>query len=240
MRDDMLAYARKLMRGDRARADDAVQDALIRAWRAWDRWRPCTVSADACVARLAQDFGQEVHELTNDDLDDFARWFNEERAAESARAWLFRIVCHVCMREHENTNRRREILSNYRLSIACSAEAEDGRETLNVGVSDEVADALACLSPERRTVLKLSVLEELPYSEIAKRTGVPDGTVMSRIHRAKRDMRASLEALEAVKASKRLQTDAACVDAVVVISAPGPLVRKRRTTHARLDDHATR
>ena len=40
LRDEMVAYATKLANGDEARAEDCVQDALIKAHRNWDRWVP--------------------------------------------------------------------------------------------------------------------------------------------------------------------------------------------------------
>lgn len=40
LRDEMVAYASKLARGDEARAQDVVQDALIKALAHWDRWTP--------------------------------------------------------------------------------------------------------------------------------------------------------------------------------------------------------
>ncbi len=43
-----------------------------------------------------------------------------------------------------------------------------------------------------REVLVLNVMQELPYRDIADVLGVPMGTVMSRLHHAKRALRAEL------------------------------------------------
>src|SRR5690349_22492276 len=40
LRDDLLGYARKLAGGDPHRADDVVQDALVKAYLAWERFDP--------------------------------------------------------------------------------------------------------------------------------------------------------------------------------------------------------
>ncbi len=66
-----------------------------------------------------------------------------------------------------------------------AAAAERKQET------ERVSDAMAGLSPELRTVLVLRAVEGLSYAEIAESTGVPAGTVMSRLSRA-RDRLAAL------------------------------------------------
>ncbi len=49
-----------------------------------------------------------------------------------------------------------------------------------------VRAALASLPPKHRAVLALRELEGLSYEEIARATGIPAGTVMSRLHHARR------------------------------------------------------
>ena len=53
----------------------------------------------------------------------------------------------------------------------------------------EVLDATQKLSEEHRSVLWLVVIEEFSYKEAAEILDVPIGTVMSRLHRARRDLR---------------------------------------------------
>ncbi len=52
-------------------------------------------------------------------------------------------------------------------------------------VDGPVHDAIAALSQEHRDVLLLSVLDEFSHSEIAEQLGIPEGTVMSRLFRAR-------------------------------------------------------
>ena len=54
--------------------------------------------------------------------------------------------------------------------------------------------ALAALPDEYRAALVLRTYEELSYEEIAQELDIPVGTVMSRIHRARRMLRERLEA----------------------------------------------
>lgn len=63
--------------------------------------------------------------------------------------------------------------------------------------------ALAQLPPEQREVLLLVALEELPYAEVARLTGVPVGTVMSRLSRAREKLRVVL-AEESGRAALRI------------------------------------
>ena len=56
-----------------------------------------------------------------------------------------------------------------------------------------VERAIAALEPEFREVLVLRDVEELTYDEIAEITGLADGTVKSRIHRARLQLRDAVE-----------------------------------------------
>ena len=58
-----------------------------------------------------------------------------------------------------------------------------------------VRAALASLPPKHRAVLALRELEGLSYEEIAQATGIPTGTVMSRLHHARRLLAEKLKAI---------------------------------------------
>jgi hypothetical protein len=53
-------------------------------------------------------------------------------------------------------------------------------------------DAIDALPPDFRVVVLLADVEELSYREIADNLGCPIGTVMSRLHRARRILRSRL------------------------------------------------
>ena len=52
--------------------------------------------------------------------------------------------------------------------------------------------AIARLPEEQRAVLLLVTLEDMSYDEVARTLGIPIGTVMSRLSRAREKMRAML------------------------------------------------
>ncbi len=56
--------------------------------------------------------------------------------------------------------------------------------------AEQVRQAVGRLEPNRRLTLLLREVEELSYEEIAEMTGVPVGTVRSRLARAREDLRA--------------------------------------------------
>lgn len=66
------------------------------------------------------------------------------------------------------------------------------RTVLDAGFDSDVAAALAALPAEFRAAVVLADIEQLPYVEIAAALGVKVGTVRSRIHRGRAQLRASL------------------------------------------------
>jgi len=103
------------------------------------------------------------------------------------RAWLFTIMHNV----HVNTVRQRVIrpegASDEALGRLVSPANQDDRVELR-----DMARALDTLPPEQRQVLLLVALEGLKYDEVASVLGVPVGTVMSRLSRAREALRRHL------------------------------------------------
>ena len=56
----------------------------------------------------------------------------------------------------------------------------------------EIQDAMAGLPEEYRTVVLMALVEGMPYKEIAAALSIPLGTVMSRLHRGRKQLQASL------------------------------------------------
>jgi len=110
----------------------------------------------------------------------------------SLQGWLARIVTNVFLDEVRRKRRRPvDALPDDPGRVLPPAPAADEVPT---GLSDEVERALAGLPEEFRVPVVLCDVSDLSYEQIAAATGVPIGTVRSRIHRGRRLLRASLTA----------------------------------------------
>jgi RNA polymerase sigma-70 factor (ECF subfamily) len=113
------------------------------------------------------------------------------------RAWLLTIMRNA---QVNRTRRRRpELLHDPDATlerIGDSEHAGDSPEVVVVGAAFDsvVADALDALPGRFRQVVELVDIEGLTYAEAAEAAGVPVGTVMSRLHRARTRIRDRLAA----------------------------------------------
>ena len=101
------------------------------------------------------------------------------------RNWLFTILINL------NRNRLRSLSRRPQYTPLDDADAPDAAGP-EVGGRD-IARALATLGEEQRAALLLVVLEGLSYREVADVQGVPIGTVMSRLARARAQVKAYLD-----------------------------------------------
>ena len=111
------------------------------------------------------------------------RGFRTFEPGSNARAWLFRILMNIFHARGRKAMRKPIELPN--------ARATDPR--LQEAV--EIAEALDTLSVEQRSVFLLSVVEGFTSREVSDILGVPAGTVMSRLSRAREGLRKSLAPL---------------------------------------------
>jgi RNA polymerase sigma-70 factor (ECF subfamily) len=111
------------------------------------------------------------------------------REPERLGAWLRSIVHNLFLDELRRRRVRgvRVDVADLENDLALSTAPPD-RLTTN-----DVAKAMAGLSIEHRQILVLAGVEELTYQEIAEELGVPLGTVMSRLARARAALRSALE-----------------------------------------------
>ena len=101
------------------------------------------------------------------------------------RAWLYTILTNL------NRNRLRTLARRPTLITIEDDDSPEGAG-LETGRRD-IARALAALAEEQRVVLLLVVLEGLTYREVAEVQGIPIGTVMSRLARARAQIKAHLD-----------------------------------------------
>jgi len=137
----------------------------------------------------------------------FAQAFRSRRrfrgtTEEEAAAWLYAIARNLLSRyrrtgavEHKATER---------LGIALSplTEADHERVVQLAGLAElrtAVAAEFERLVPDQRDALRLRVVEELPYPEVAARLAISEPTARARVSRGLRQMATALDALPIAK-----------------------------------------
>lgn len=105
---------------------------------------------------------------------------------ENLRAWLFTILKNRAINWHKKKEHRRQ--SEERVSSSsCGVWASMRPLSPDSGADgEEVRRALSELSPDHRDILLSLGLDGMSYEEIAGDIGRPIGTVMSRVHRARK------------------------------------------------------
>jgi RNA polymerase sigma-70 factor (ECF subfamily) len=126
------------------------------------------------------------------------RYFDTYREGD-AKSWILRIVRRTCYSWLER-NRPADVVpldeeGILHKSVASAPIAAANTEALLQSRSDlrRLDVLIEALPAPLREVIVLRELQELGYREIAEVTGVPIGTVMSRLHRARSALRRSWE-----------------------------------------------
>ena len=100
------------------------------------------------------------------------------------RAWLYTILTNLNRNRRRSLARQPTMMKLHDTAADASGTEAEGRD---------ISRALATLAEDQRAVLLLVVLEGLSYRDVADIQGVPIGTVMSRLARARAQVRAVLE-----------------------------------------------
>jgi RNA polymerase sigma-70 factor, ECF subfamily len=133
------------------------------------------------LLRVARRLTSDPEDLVQETMLSAWRGFHQFQPGTNARAWLFRIMMNGF---HARVRKARPAL--------VPMEGHDRAGGPDISSAAEVAQALDELAVEHRTVLLLSVVEGFTCQEISGILGVPIGTVMSRLSRAREAMRLRL------------------------------------------------
>ena len=119
------------------------------------------------------------------------------RVGEPLYPWLARIAMNASFSLMRSRKRRPEVALEPLVETGAQwASGSDPVEDAAASERDErLASAYSALSEEHRGVLALRVVEDLSYDEIARALDVPVGTVMSRLSRARAELRSRLKAV---------------------------------------------
>jgi RNA polymerase sigma-70 factor (ECF subfamily) len=116
------------------------------------------------------------------------RSYRERADGVPSRAWLHRVTVNLCYDRLRSPAVRRETGGLEEAVSHAGPEAE----LLRTEAAEAVREALAALPPVLRETVLLREAAGLKYREIAQVMGCPAGTVMSRLHLARRRLRAIL------------------------------------------------
>ena len=172
---------------DQAKAGEpAACDALARRYR----------RAAYLLALQMLGNRDDAMDVTQDAMLRFFSTLNSFDAARRVQPWLFTIVRNQ-VRDLWRQRQRRpadaigesDALVGQLAAPQPSPEADLRRQELR----QRVWRALATLSPDKREIIVLRDFHDLSYSDIAEVLDIPIGTVMSRLHGARRQLRARLE-----------------------------------------------
>ena len=139
---------------------------------------------------------QHAHDAVQEAYLRAFRFFDGLRGA-SARPWLLGIVRNACydwMRQHRTLDEHLEF-DELRDTESASPPASADPAALweQRAQRGRVNAAIEALAPPFREVIVLRELEEMSYEDIADVAGIPIGTVMSRLSRARAALRVSLQ-----------------------------------------------
>lgn len=159
---DALYGAALRMTRDPTRAEDLVQETLLRAYRFWHKFEQGT----------------------------------------NIKAWLFRIQTNIFINKYRKKQSEQQVIDDRQeLDDVMGRFAADERaylppetrdEFLKHLLGDEVMHALDDLPFEFRMTVLLADMHDLSYKEIATVLDCPVGTVMSRLHRARKMLQQNL------------------------------------------------
>ena len=131
------------------------------------------------------------HDVADDLVQDcleraIARWYLR-RGDGDLRAWLFTILRNICISDVRQRRRRGTEVDLDAAALSVRPAQEAGLDT------QDVLAALDRLPEDHKAVLLLVGVEDLSYEETASILGIPRGTVMSRLARARQSLRGLLD-----------------------------------------------
>lgn len=127
--------------------------------------------------------------------------FRSYKPGTNLKAWLYRILTNAYINNYRKAQRRPAEYATDDITDSQIAETASHTsiglrsaevEALEKLPDEEIRDALMSLKEDYRMVVYYADVEGLPYKEIAEIMGTPIGTVMSRLHRGRKQLRHAL------------------------------------------------
>ncbi len=143
----------------------------------------------------------DAQDLVQDTYLKAYRFYHRFERDTNLRAWLFRIQFNTFVNRYRRSNREQAAAESLSWEPsgqqiigrpALEALTDPTRTALRPLLAKEIRAAVDSLPEDYRTVVLLADVEELAYKDIAQVLDCPIGTVMSRLHRARRALRSRL------------------------------------------------
>ncbi len=140
----------------------------------------------------AEDVTQETFLMAFRKLDQFER-------RSSFYTWLHRIAFNTAIDLQRRKKRTKNHFGNTQMIDSSESADQQFEAPLSIAIAKETVSqvqlALARLDAERRNIIVLRDLQGIDYAEIASMLDIPVGTVRSRLHRARIELREIMNAM---------------------------------------------
>jgi RNA polymerase sigma factor (sigma-70 family) len=172
--DDLETMARAAAAGDPAAVDALLIAVGPEVLRVCARFLP---------------YREDAEEACQDTLLALARGIERFEGRSSFRTWLHRLAAN---RARSTYQRLRHRFQNEASGRPVPDNPDPRRTSVVAGTRLDLLDALECLTADLAEAVTLRDVVGLSYREVADLLDIPEGTVKSRIHEARRRMRQQL------------------------------------------------
>lgn len=174
-------------------SSDTCTQQLVEACVSGDRramqliYEQCSNRVYALMIRMVG--RQDAEDLTQQVFLTMFRKLGQFNGQSKLETWLYRLATNEAL-QHLRRSKRRATMSLVSEPATCDPDEFGENEEAEI-----LETAMSRLEPELRAILLLKEQEGLSYREIAESVGIPEGTVGSRLNRARKELREELAKL---------------------------------------------